>query len=297
MKRILITLTAVLFCQLLHSQSKPVETDSQTVKPQTNQAPAQNNKLETFYDNRHLVLKTDVIRGLMLQPIIAVEYFNGKRLSLEAGGSYFFTGMRFYGDDVWTRDVARPFAGFGPSHGIEAFADLKWKAFKNMPNPFYLGVGYAFRASSFDNVTLISKVSSTTKRQEFKQTENFVSNGIRTTMGVFIFPKKHKEIILNPYLAITTAYATYTASRDTIAGDPSNKYKYIAPESVSGNKIIVYSEIGFKICFGLKTFPPKPPKQTKAKEEKEDEKKVIPEKIEEVEKPKELEQKPKEQPK
>ena len=114
-------------------------------------------------------------------------------------------------------------------------------------------------------------------------------------MGVFIFPKKHKEVILNPYVSITTAYASYTASRDTIANDPSNKYKYIVPQSYSGNKIIVYAEIGFKIGFGLKTFPPKPPKPKKVKEE---EKK--PEVKSDTDKPKEPDAKPsdgKEQPK
>jgi hypothetical protein len=156
---------------------------------------AQDNNLEISRPMPGSLLKVDG-RALLLQPKISYEFFLSKRLSLEGGACYFWTGFKTY----FTIDpIGSGLFGVGPAKGYYLVTDLKYYN----SHGFYLGLGYCYRYSHFSDRPTYNELEENVY-QKLMQSEKAYSNYICFTAGWNEGRKRinynKKKIYINPYV-------------------------------------------------------------------------------------------------
>ncbi len=195
--------------------------------------------------NQRIFLKTSC-RAFFLQPSFSAEYFFIPNLSLNTGFTYFWTGRMIYGDDLGDRMSYWMF-NTGPSKGYDVFADINY----TFENGTYLGLGYMYRDSHFNNKKLSIELSEY-EYQYYYQTEAAQTNAIRITVGNN-FRIKNSNFYLNPYLSNIIGFSNGSVKIDT-AGQTNYTYK---PTEMPINKTFTckkwFFEAGLNICFKPQT--------------------------------------------
>lgn len=207
------------------------------------------NDHDTFFfseteQRQHLLLKADC-RSLMLQPKLSFEYFFNKRLSLELGASYFWTGQKMHYENFYEQGMFAALIGIGPAKGSDIFTDFKYL----FRDGVYVGLGYLYRNSYFTNKHYEADVGNN-QYQYYNQSEISYSNFARFTVGQFI-KLNDKGLYINPYAAIMIGRTQLQLQIDTTGGKPANYNKDVKPvnENTILTKCIII--IGCNFCFDL----------------------------------------------
>ncbi len=194
-------------------------------------------------DELKVLLKTDA-RAILLQPGISIEYFFIKKLSIDVGASYLWSGQKIYADQLGDR-FGYTLLGIGPSRGHQLYSDLKF----NFRNGVYIGLGYFYRYSYYKNKPFINELSQD-NYQNYRQSEDAYSNMIRFTWGGHYNIKNN--VYANPYVALMIGNSNIQVDIDTTSAKSYVNYKpTIFPEHQKVNKLTCFFEFGFKLCLGI----------------------------------------------
>jgi hypothetical protein len=188
------------------------------------------------------LLKVD-LRSVMLQPKLSCELFATKRLSIEIGACYFWTGQKVYQQDFYQQGMLTSLLGIGPSKGNDIFSDIKY----SKDNGTYFGIGYFYRYSHFSDKHLTADVGDRAY-QYYNQSENAYSNYLRLTAG-FHRKLKNKNIYVNPYAALMIGRTNFHLTIDTTGGEPVNYSRDVLPideKKIATKGILI---IGLNFCF------------------------------------------------
>ncbi|MCW3083949.1 MAG: hypothetical protein JWP12_1315 [Bacteroidetes bacterium] len=192
----------------------------------------------------HLLLKADV-RSLELQPKLSLEYFFTKKISLEAGYCYFWTGQKMHFEDFYQQGMVAALFGLGPAKGNDIFSDWKY----SFNNGLYLGLGYMYRYSWFTNKHQEADVGENSY-QYYNQSETAHSSFVRLTLGGH-YKIKNRNLYLNPYISTMIGNTDLQLRIDTTGGKPANYSRDVKPVNTHQQLTRCIVIIGFNFCFDV----------------------------------------------
>ncbi len=191
-----------------------------------------------------LLLKADV-RSLELQPKLSLEYFFSKKISLEAGYCYFWTGQKMHFEDFYQQGMLVALLGIGQAKGNDVYSDLK--CFYN--SRAYIGLGYMYRYSHFKNIQQTADVGDR-EYQYYEQSEIAYSNFVRLTAGAY-YKIKNRNLYLNPYISTMIGATDLQLRIDTTGGKPANYDREVKPINTHTQLTRCIVIIGFNFCFDV----------------------------------------------